>query len=62
MSEQLYKISELSQEEFDKMYPTEQCPKHGDYKGICMKCEKEDDAYYEAQDQKKAMFEILNDG
>lgn len=53
-------ISEMSVEEFNKMFPVEHCAKHGAYRAVCMSCEKEADAWMDWQEYKQAWSEETN--
>ena len=42
----------LTEEEFNKLFPEENCKRHGKFRAVCMECEKEDDARKEWEAQK----------
>jgi len=46
----LVEINNMTDEEMDKVFPEEKCPKHGAYRGVCMKCEMEWEAWVSRQE------------
>ena len=53
-------FKQLPDEEFNKLFPEQTCLKHGAYRGVCMACEREADAWMDSQDQKKAWQDETN--
>jgi len=43
-------MNNMTDEEFAKVFPEERCPKHGTYRGVCMKCEREWEAWVSQQE------------